>query len=290
MAAGDLLTADLQIEWRGLVLGAGTPYRWVSLEGWLDLPSMRAGDVEIPGRHGEQPGRLTASGRTITFTANVVTPPDQFAGVLAQLDAATAPREPGEDVEEPLVIRLHGQRHMVWARVHRRAIPTDHHYALGYTRAIVQWKATNPHKLALPAVTVSTGLPDPNPGGLRWPLAFPLAFGPARVGGEFTVTNLGTVAAEPTWVIRGPVTGPWLRDPDTGRTLEFAPTFEVPAGVDLVLDHAAGTVLLAGVSRSHELLRRGWFPLRPGTTRVQFGGRSYHPDARLTCTYHHTTM
>ncbi|MCP2261088.1 hypothetical protein LX15_004808 [Streptoalloteichus tenebrarius] len=293
LAAGDLLTTDGQIEWRGLVLGAGTRYRWVKLEGWNDLPPARGGNTPHPSRHGTYLGRLLGDDRTITVELLITGPLDVFREAVAAVRAATAWTEAPD--EDPLVVRLHDQTHMVMARCVRRAIPTDRHYALGLTRAAIQWVASDPRLLRLPAETREVSLQAPPAGGMRFPLVFPLRVGAGGSGGEATLVTTGNAPAWPLYHLRGPVPGPVI---DLGGSiLAFDPGFVVPAGQTLVIDtrHQAVTIDGTDLSRADRLWTRQWAPIPPGTsTRVRFfsaaGSAGYSPDARLTVTWHHTDL
>ncbi|WP_189061280.1 phage distal tail protein [Longimycelium tulufanense] len=289
MAAGDLLTVDGQIEWRGLLLGSGTVYGWRFLTGWLDLPGMRDGDQELVGRHGAQPGQMLAEPRIVEFGFHIRGPHTEFSDAVDLLRTATAPTE--NPVEEPLIIQLQGRKHLVIARCTHRSIPTDKHFAVGYTQGALRWKATNPRLLELPRQTPSTRLPAPTGSGVSFPLAFPLDFGPGQSGGELVVTNQGTGHAEPVWAITGPVTGPRITNADTGARLWFEDDYTLPAGHTLELTYHDRTVLLgSGVSRSNRLRFREWFTLPPGTTRIRYTAAVHDPVTELTCLYHHTSI
>lgn len=291
MAAGDLLTQDGQIEWRGLLLGAASPFRWRSLTGWLDL-DLRTSDTARDGRHGEYPGGAYSGPRYVTYqyvTKGVHLP--QFPAAIAALRAATAPSE--DPQEEPLVVQLHGERWMVNARCLRRQIPTDLAYSVGHSAGSLQWKATNPRLLKLPQQDASIGLPTVVTAGATFPLTFNLDLGPGSVGGEFPVINEGNATAWPVWRVTGPVTGLIIENADTGASLQFNPAWTLPAGQTLEIDTEHRTVLLVGsdVSRSAELYVRGWFGIPPGTSRIRFRAASgYSPVAELTGLVHHTSL
>lgn len=291
MAAGALVTADGQIEWQGLLLGAGTPYRWRNLEGWLDLPDVRDADTDRPDTHGAFLGQLFAGRRLITYTW--VTRGVDRASFPDAVNALRAATTIGDGSEHPLVVALHGRRHMVLARCIRRTLPTDRAYAIGYATGAIQWRATNPRILELPQLTATTRLPAPRTSGVAFPLVFPVSFGAATPpGGELLLTNRGNEAAQPVWRITGPVLGPAITNIDTGAVLGFDNDFEIPAGQSIELNHADRTVLVADfdVSRSHRLALRQWFDLPPGDTRVLFSAVQYSPSAELVCTYHHTSL
>ncbi len=284
---GDLLARDGQLEWRGLLLGAGTPYRLRSLKGWGDLPDVRDSDVALSTEHGYQPGRMLLGRRTVTLSFLLSQDRATFRRSVLALQRATAPRE--GDAEEPLVVRVDGETTMVHARCVGRILPTDRHYAVGRTEGVIRWRATNPRRLHLPSQAHSTTAPEPGTGGLVWPLVWPLVWGEAQSGGEIVAYNEGTAAAQPVWRITGPCLGPSIQNADTGRTLAVNPSYMVPAGQRLTLRTEGRTALLGGgVSRANQLVQRGWFTLPPGRTRVRFN--SEDGRGRLELLYYSTSL
>lgn len=287
MAAGDLITRDGQIEWRGVLLGAGTRYRKQELEGWLDQPEQRDGDVDLDNNHGAHPGQLLSARRTITLTVKIAGRAG-FADAVNELRRITTNDENPD--EEPLVIQTAGIKAMAWARCVRRRIPQPLEFAAGYTEAVIQWRATNPRILRLPQLSPSTSPPVAGGGGLRFPLRFPLRFGSAQSGGELVLTNSGHAHVQPVWRITGPSRGPRITNADTGERLWFNDDYQLPAGQQLDLSTADLSALLVGskVSRSNQLARREWFTLPPGVTRVRFD--SLDRLGTLHCIYHHTDL
>ncbi|MEU5847432.1 hypothetical protein [Saccharopolyspora shandongensis] len=290
MSAGELITRDGQIQWRGLLLGAGTPFGWQNLEGWYDLPTARESDIDRTGAHGAYPGQLLTDARTVTFTyATKRVTKTAFPAAIEALRAATAPTE--NPVEDPLIIQLHGRKWMAWARCSKRAIPTDLAYSAGYATGAIEWRATNPRLLELPRRTLSTRLARPGAGGVVFPVRFPLRL-PDPVGGTLTLTNTGNAAAWPLWRLVGPMTGPVITDQATGRRLAFAPEWTLPAGEVVEIDTDARTVRTpTGASRSHLLAVREWFPIpADGESRVAFTAATYSPDAELSCLWQNTSL
>lgn len=288
MAAGDLIAGDRQLEWRGLLLGSGTHYRLVQLEGWNDRPDMRDGDVDRDNQHGAMPGQLLVGRRTITMSFRIVRPLAEFRVAVAELQRLTTPAE--NPLEEPLIIQLDGVKAMVSARCTGLIIPTDRQYALGYTTGVLRWRATNPRKLRLPQLSPATTPPTSGGGGLVFPLVFPLVFGAGLAGGELALTNQGGAHVQPVWRLTGPCLGPRITNADTGARLWFFDGYQLPANQVLTLNTADRSVLLAsGVSRNNQLNRREWFTLPPSsTTRVRF--ESQDDTGHLACLYHHTDL
>jgi hypothetical protein len=102
-------------------------------------------------------------------------------------------------------------------------------------------------------------------------LTYPLVWGSAQSGGEFQLTNVGNAPVQPVFRITGASTGPVITNADTGQQMAFASSYLLPAGSRVTLNHETRSVLLDdGVSRSNQLVTRGWFTLPVGTTRVRF--------------------
>lgn len=290
MAVGDLITTDGQLEWRGTLLGSGSPYRMTGLEGWLDLAEIRGTDPERPNRHGLfQGGQLTGK-RVITFSYLITgVPRAAFGSTVGRLRTITAPAE--QPLEEPLVVRLDGQSWQANARCVRRIINLEKYYAVGYTTGAIQWQATDPRIYSLVEQVAVTALPAPPTDGLRFPLVFPLDFGAGRPGGRLVAGNDGAVASWPVWEITGPVTGPVISDLDSGQRLVFDPGFTVDRGQRLVIDTDARTVLLNGVNRNDRLLTRQWFPIPAGgSVQVGFSAGSYDSAALLSVRWRDATI
>ncbi|QIS13583.1 phage distal tail protein [Nocardia arthritidis] len=290
MSAGDLITADGQIEWRGTLLGSASPYRMVRLEGWQDLAEVRGQDLPRPNRHGLFQGTQLMGKRVITLTYLVKgVPLAGFGAVIAKLREITAPTE--HPVEEPLVARLDKQSWLANARCTRRTIDVAKYYSVGYTTGAIQWVATDPRLYSPAESTAQTGLPQPAVDGLVFPLRFPLVFGTGKPGGMLLARNDGDVAAWPVLEIVGPVRGPVIVNRETGQRLVFDGDFAIDAGQRLVIDTDARTVLLNGVSRNDKLLTRQWFPIPAhGSVRIGFTASDHDPAALLTVRWRHATI
>lgn len=276
--AGELLTADLQVEWRGVLWGwPATSVGVTDLKGWFDY-SLRGSNADRPGRHGTMPGLKRGNERVVEVE---LTSLDDDEAILESIRAATTLDE--DPVEEPLVVWAGtAEPRYVRARLERRAIPTDFDWSVGHHRAVLQWTVTDPRLYSVAEHESSlVGLPAAGPTGLVFPLTFPLAFGAGGSSNSTTVTNAGDTATWPTFVITGPVAGPTITTA-TGRKLQFASSFEVAAGSTMTVDTFARGVTVDGVSRSGDLIVRDWFPLPPGDTRLTFAGSgAYDPAAGL---------
>lgn len=297
MAAGDQLTTNGQLEWRGVLLGPGTVLRTIDFEGLHDLPGVRSGGSVIEGQHGAFPTPALLDRRYITWNFKIAQPVAAAETAVAELQRITTLAEPGPAApEEPLAIQIDGLKLLMFGQVIRRAVPTDRHQALGYVRGAVQWLCSDPRVFLLPQRTQNTGLPVAASGGLVFPLVFPLNFGTGSTGGVITAANPGRADAWPLFRITGPATGPVITDLDRGHKLVFDPAWVLPAGQTVEIDTRPGyrTALFtpSGVSVAARLFTRQWFSIPAGSSglRIGFTAGSYHVDARLDALWHATAQ
>ncbi|MFF7146041.1 hypothetical protein ACFZB5_33410 [Streptomyces nodosus] len=294
-APGVLVTRPGHIQYGGLLLGPGTPYRWKELPGWEDLPPLDSGTVPRPAAHGAYPGQLLAQTRTITVEGLMVRAPRATIGAaVAELGAGTVPVE----TELPFVVWLDERGPLLaYARVTRRAIPTGIGYRVGtITGAALEFVATDPRRYELEERSAWAGLPAPEPGldwhdgdqapGLDWPLEF----GEPGSTGTLTATNAGSAATHPVVEFRGPVDRPSITNVTTGDVLEY----DLPLSADdvLIVDTGAGTVTLNGsTSRLYTVTARSvpeqTWTLPPGTTDLLFRAAPESADSAARCIVHY---
>jgi hypothetical protein len=262
--AGELVSRNGDIEWGGLLIGAGSGYAVSGITGWYGAPGARRISTDRPGRHGALPGELRATERIIEAEIRI----RQGPGFAAARNALAGVLAWGENpVEQPLVIQLDGAASMVNARVINFDLPTPAAYGVGYGPASIQWAASDPRRYSLALQQSSAGLPEASSSGLAFPLAFPLDFGAGQAGGTFALTNNGNTDAWPIFEVTGPITGPVITDTDSGRALEFTAGFQIIAGQTLRIDSDLGTVAIGPASRRNELATADWFSIPAGETR-----------------------
>ncbi|MFC6094730.1 hypothetical protein [Saccharothrix lopnurensis] len=294
MAAGDLLTADGQVEWRGVVLGSDAVLGTTSIEGWKDRAA-RGGNRDLSGFHGALPARWLAEQRQVVWSFVNTVKGAALAAAIEELEALTQFDE--QPVEEELCIRLDGVRAMVHATLVGVALPVGLDYSQAqYVTGAVRWVASSPRKLLLPGKSEPIGLPTEAAGdGLEWPLEWPLDWGTGVTGGQVTVTNAGPAAAWPLLRVTGPAPALRITNLDTGQRLTFDPAWTLPAGQTIEIDTRPGyrTVLFtpSGVSADARLFVRDWFPI-PARSSIRIGvdAAAYDPAARLTVLWHDTTQ
>lgn len=289
---GSLITRDGQIQWGGLLMGAGTPYPVdrTGVTGWEDLPELDLGDVLRPDQHGSWPGDRWAQPRLIAGTVWLAPPAgtDPLA-TATRFRAATGP----DGQERWLAVRLLGETLAVRARVSRRVVPQDRSYAVqGFAKVSIQWTATDPRRYGTVRHEAITGLPV-SESGMVWDddagsgLVWPLAWGANGTAGSITAVNDGGAAVRPVVEFRGPVQRPSLTRLSDGRQLQY--DLALGAGDILTVDTESGTVLLNDTASriytaTPDSSPEQSFQLDPGTTNLAFRSDDVtaSPDASVT--------
>lgn len=303
MAAGDQVTRPGHVQYGSFLIGPGTPYAWVNLTGWEDLPPLDSGTVPRSDAHGSIPGRLLAQSRTVGLEGlRIRTRRESIGAAVAALTAATAPVEE----ELPLVVWLDERGPLLtWARAVRRAVPVGKGYRLGViTGAAVEFEATDSRRYEVVERSATARLPAAEQGlswgtdaetgadsGLDWgageDVEGGLLFGEPGSTGTLSVTNAGNADSHPVVEFRGPVTRPSLINVNTGDVLEY--DIPLAAGDVLTVDTRAGTVTLNGTaSRLSTVTNRSTveqtFTIPPGTSTFTFRAApgSTDPAASVT--------
>lgn len=169
--AGELITAPWQVEWNGLLLGAGTVYRMYELHGWDELPGVDVLNVPRSARSGAHAGRRYSGQRIVTFIGAIVDPPDGAEQALAALEAATGLVEDPD--EAPLVIRTQDRTLLAHAGVRARLVPANIDRQDGYAGTItIQWVCSDWRRYSLTEQSVTIPAPTAATGGLAYPLVY----------------------------------------------------------------------------------------------------------------------
>lgn len=262
-----------QIRYGGLLLGAGTPYRWLELDGWDDLPGMDDGDEPRPDRHGEWASTTYAQARYVTLSGRIQTQPGGSGELVRRLRSATAPAPDG--ALSDLVVRTgDGEQLTARARVALRTISHRRGYRVGWVALTVQWVCPDPRRYAptTTEVVVPAGQSRPAP-------------------------HMGDVATHPRVRIHGPCTDPVVRVHTAGsqapRALGWALTLDVGEWLDIDTD--AGVTLdqdgesRAGAAASGSVPAEYW-TLPPGEHAITLDAADTGPATRAVLTYRHAYL
>jgi hypothetical protein len=284
MPAGDLVVADWQMEYGGVLFGDTTSYSIARIEGLLDTPELRSADRQRLRRHGLIPGDDFLNGRTITVALEVFGDSDAtFATAVASLQGALIPCEDEAALYFQVPGVAGGEKRLLYCRPRKLSLPVDLDFFYRLPIAMVQFFATDPLIYDGTEDSEVSTLPTAG-GGLEFPATAPFTFGAVSTGGTINAVNSGTFHTSPTFRIDGPVTNPRIENVTTGQTLSFTGT--VADGDYLEVDVDARTVLLNGTASRYSWIDADaeWWDLPPGTSEVTFRA-STTTAATLTMTW-----
>lgn len=288
--AGELITQDYQIDWNGFLLGKGTPYTLVQLDGWIGSPGLVDRSVPRPTRPGSWSGRPRAQSRTVTAIFRIVANEPGRPGMASVIDALRKATPVARDADEaPLAIRALGQTLVAFAKFAGSDISVDQLFSVGIALAVpVQWRCADPRLFEAVAQSATIGAPTGGSGGLTYPLTYPLSYGTPAGPSNATCVNTGNEATNPTLVFTGPITTPRVVNSTLGRALEFG--LDLPAGQTLTVDTDRGTVLLNGTTdrlytRTGTSVPVEYFELAPGANNITLFGAALGVGAQVQVTW-----
>jgi len=283
--AGELVTGDWQMEYRGAALGSGTAFDVVQVEGLLDLPDIQTSDRLRLRRHGLYQGDDFTGRRVVVLTLEVDA--DGTAALNTELSTLLEITRPGLE-ESPLILQIpgvaDGGKRRVNVRPRRRNIPVNLDFYYGLPLVTVEFVATDPRIYNHTESLSLTALPAGG-GGLLFPAAAPLVFVESTTNGDVNAQNAGTFPVSPVLRIDGPITDPTVENLEQGKTLEFDIT--VADGDFLLIDTEARSIMLNGTaSRYSSLLPTSeWWDLEPGANTIRFRSDTNAEDAVLSVSF-----
>ncbi|MFN0028409.1 MAG: hypothetical protein ACKV2O_14705 [Acidimicrobiales bacterium] len=122
--AGELITGDWQLEYRGLLTGGDAVIAFVGCEGLVDMPAVRSADQILLHRHGAHPGADFTDSRAVVLTYELATA--NAADLAHHVEDLQRAYRPGGD-EEPLVFKIPGvaggEKARLYCRPRRREMP-----------------------------------------------------------------------------------------------------------------------------------------------------------------------
>lgn len=262
--------SNFQGSFGGLTFGPGTDIQVVEWDGLRELPGIRSGDQARPRGDGSFAGLNYLGERVITLKLSVTVTQTPFETVIANL-ASVFQSTSSPSALQPFFFMLPGWTtpRQVTARPTKASIPVDLEYNFHKASPLVELTCPDPLIYDVQPQTALTGLPAPS-AGLTFPVAFPVTFG-ASAGGSLAVTNTGNYPTAPVFTITGPCTNPSITL-SSGGSMSFNLTLS--SSDTLVVDMAARTVLLNGVSRANTIVSgSSWFAFPVGAATVFVGSR-----------------
>jgi hypothetical protein len=240
MADLSLTTATLiRADGRTLAFGRGTPWiiRPGGIIGWNTLPPTSKQSTANPDWHGNQPSPVFANGRTVIVSGRTEARADRDALVQAWLEGTALPADP--DQVEELEITMGGRTLSVFGQITAAEAGFDEYWGQGRVPFKFQFECDDPRRYGpLTSVTVDIGAPS---AGSSLPWTLPLAFPAGGIPGAAGIYNDGTAPAPMVATLRGPYTGPGIRNQTTGEWVEFG--FDLGGSDQLTVDTKQGGAL-----------------------------------------------
>ncbi|MFF3493741.1 hypothetical protein ACFYWS_20580 [Streptomyces sp. NPDC002795] len=284
---------DWQLDFAGVVIGSGTPYKVADIAGLMGTPEQRSQDMDLPTEDGAFPGVDLYSPRTVSIDVGVRTPGDPAAATdaVAALERAVDTPAIRKDAGDLAVLRVRWPGRNTVRRLFGRARMVEtaslSQIRYGWVPLTLTFVATDPgwfedveQTLRLPLSLSSTEL------GFKAPITPPITTGvvdPELRSGW--LTNGGDRPTWPTLTIQGPVVNPRIVCAQTGRALAL--NYAIKSGEKLVIETRPGTrwVLHDGRNASTALTsssRLDLFQLPVGQSEITWTGSDYSNSTRLT--------
>lgn len=265
---------DMQVEYNGLLMGAGTPYELPAPWTFLDLPPVKTMDQARTWADGSWSGPDFGDVFLPQVPVEIMA-----AGGMSFGDAVNRFRNTFTIQAAPqgLWVKLTGlPLQGITAKVAQRSIPIDESFGLGThaTGCMVQWRCPHPVWQSVPRTT--TLLPPASSGALHYPLfsqwdgnTEALDYAITKTGpSAATLSNAGNTDAWPVVAVSGPSTGGFTITLD-GNTVTYGTAL---ATTDVVtIDYGQGRAYLssggsAGSDRTYLLTVRNFTPVPAGTS------------------------
>lgn len=265
MAVGDLVVANYQYEYRGVLLGSNTSYRTEKVDGLLSMPDLQAFDTDRTDRHGAFAGRSLLRPRTVQMDVNILvetaTTMTDIETIMRTLFTALNPMKGSTTAQ--LVFQRPGQgKRYVNARPTKRSFPSVYEIPHGLAKGSIEFKCADPriYKLTEDQTTILLTGVTSNSG---------------------TVTNGGDFPHSPVLEITGPATNPRIACvEDSNRTIKV--DIVLGSSDTLIIDTFNRTVTLAGVNR-YDVVRNDnqWWELQPGANTITMTRSSATGNAQI---------
>jgi phage-related protein len=266
IAVGDLVVANYQYVYQGVLLGSGTNYRTEKVEGLLSMPDLEVFDSDRNDDHGAYVGRSLLRPRIVQMDVAVLMETlatmTDMETALRTLSTALNPL-PGRTTAQLVFQRPGTGKRYVNARCTRRSFPSTYEVPHGLARGAIEFKCADPRIYSLTETSVAivlTGVSS-NSG---------------------TVTNGGDFPHRPVLEILGPAVNPRISNAQDGNK-SIKVDITLSAAETLIIDTFNRTVTLAGANR-YDVVRNDnqWWELKPGANTITMNRTGTTGNATLT--------
>lgn len=241
--AGELVTADGQMQFNDYLLGDDVITFLDEINGWEEIPSVDSGNTPKPASHGAWSGNKFSNQRIITWQGRFAPDVAAWTTELKRLRDNIALPESSEESE--IVIRLHDEVFLAYGAVVQRALPGDRRFASYGPNLVIQFECSDPRRYSLTEHQQDLSFPSETTNGLIYPLVYKLDYGISPSSNGF-INNAGNSSTPVVITIQGPVEDPAIFNITTGIRLQF--NINIGETETLVIDTRTGTVLLNGVA------------------------------------------
>lgn len=276
---GDLINDDYQYEFRGVLLGRGTPFVVEKIEGLLGHAQTRSNDSQRAQGHGSYPGLLLYEPRIIQFDLLISTriTGESMEELLMQLsDAFQPPRIRSSRTPESFTFKRPGSEiKQFFCRATRYDAPSDYNVARGLATASVELVANDPLCYGLELKSES------------------IVLGSGETFDQVDITNEGNHrdGTGPIITVTGPATDPIITNTDDdGRAIRLNTTLasNQTARINLdTLEVQLKTGSGAYVSNYSIVANDNQFwRLLPGVNTITYQRTGTTPTSTMTVSYY----
>ena len=263
--------------------GPGQGVQVLEVSGLEDLPELRVQDDTRGFQDGMFRGRDFLSGRTVSFTLQVM---NDSAGTmqtyLAELKANLQFQQSGTGT---LQFQLPGRAlQRLSARVRRRALKIDPDYTYGRSYATVEFFCPDPR--IYDDTETLIGLNPTSQVGRVYDRTYNLVYtSPSGSTSSFaTASNAGNVTVYPVITLTGAMTSPIVVNSTTGQSIPISLTMS--AADTLVIDPDLRSVTYNGLPARNLVSNAAqWFGFPPGNTTIGIIATTASSSAQCQITY-----
>jgi hypothetical protein len=258
MAEGDLVVADDQYEYAGLLMGSGTQYMVEKWDGLFDI-KVSSSDIPRGDNHGSFPGLDLMPSRDLVGSIKVLGN-GKADTVSRVVDLATAFRPKRNEIR--FTYRKSGlSKRFILARSRKMSVPSDYEMAHGIASADVMLTATDPRHYGA-TLRYQEATIQPGQTGVQLPTI-------NNVGNWYTAPVLFLTGASNNLSLSVGGQTPILGDDFTYNGQSTVFNVSMTGGQELWADFRTGSITLnGGAADGLKAPYSPWWELLPGNNTV----------------------
>jgi hypothetical protein len=257
-----------QLLYNGYSTGVGSDVQLMGIDGLLGSPPVRSADIPKARDHGSYAGLDVFDERSFTLSYLIAKPIAALEIVRYNLsNAYSLISDP--TMQLPLQFMLPGwaSPRQITCRPRALAMPIDEWFAFNKLSPKILMVANDPLVYDTVLQTIGPiGLPSPA-AGFTFNATPDFVFG-SSTGGSASFTNVGNFTSAFVATINGPLNNPKIQN-SAGQFVAL--NLSLNSTDVLVIDMAAKTILLNGVSRLNAIVTgSSWFGIPAGNSSLSF--------------------